>query len=229
MNDKVIGILGGMGPEATVNLFNKIVKATPVSCDQDHFRIVIDNNPKIPDRTKAILGLGNSPVPEIVKTGLNLEKMGADFIGIPCITSHYFLEEIQAQLNIPVVNAIAELNHFIERTYPNVRKIGVLCTTGTRNTAIYNKYMTHFELVYPSDGEQEKVMEAIYGEHGIKRGHKEGQLIDNLSSAASELMANGVELLIAGCTELGLVLTKDFFAVPTLDPMDVLAEALISK
>lgn len=229
MNDKVIGILGGMGPEATVNLFNQIVKRTPVSCDQDHFRIVIDNNPKIPDRTKAILGLGESPVAEIVKTGKNLERMGAEFIGIPCITSHYFLEEIQAELTIPVVNAIAELNCYIEKEYPEVKKIGILCTTGTRNTAIYNKYMTHFELVYPSDLEQLKVMDAIYGEKGIKRGYKNGLLIEELSSAASELIANGVDLLIAGCTELGLVLTKDFFSVPTLDPMDVLAEALISK
>lgn len=229
MNDKIIGILGGMGPEATVNLFNKIVKLTKVSCDQDHFRIVIDNNPKIPDRTKAILGLGESPVAEIVKTGKNLENMGADFICIPCITSHYFLEEIQAQLNITVVNALEELNTFIGTHYPTIKKIGILCTTGTKNTAIYNKYLTTFELVYPSDSEQVKVMDAIYGENGIKRGFKDGLLMDELSSAASELIENGVELLIAGCTELGLVLTKNQFSVPTLDPMDVLADAVISK
>jgi len=84
MNQKIIGILGGLGPEATVDLFYKIIKLTPVEKDQDHFRIIIDNNPKIPDRTDAIIGNSKDPLPELIATAQNLEKAGADFIIMPC-------------------------------------------------------------------------------------------------------------------------------------------------
>lgn len=87
---KVIGILGGMGPEATAELFLRIIKATPAQRDQDHLRVIVDNNPKIPDRTAAILGEGQSPLPEMVRTARNLERAGVDFIVMPCNTAHYY-------------------------------------------------------------------------------------------------------------------------------------------
>ncbi|GAH53208.1 unnamed protein product, partial [marine sediment metagenome] len=108
MPEKIIGILGGMGPEATVDLFHKIIKFTPAKKDQDHFRIIIDNNPKIPDRTAAILGKGEDPLPALQETARNLEKAGVDFIIIPCNTAHYFLPQIQKSVNIPVLNMIEE-------------------------------------------------------------------------------------------------------------------------
>jgi len=89
MTEKIIGILGGMGPEATIDLFYKIIKFTPAKKDQDHLRIIIDNNPKIPDRTAAILGKGEDPIPALRETAKNLEKAGADFIIIPC--NNYWL------------------------------------------------------------------------------------------------------------------------------------------
>ena len=98
MKEKVIGVLGGMGPEATIDLFQKIVKLTPAKKDQEHIRIIIDNNPKIPDRTKAILYNGENPLPELVKTAQNLERAGADFIIIACNTAHYYFHKIQKEL-----------------------------------------------------------------------------------------------------------------------------------
>jgi len=91
--EKVVGILGGMGPEATVDLFMKIIKATPAKKDQDHLRIMIDNNPKIPDRTLAILGRGKSPLKQLQETLHNLERAGAEVIAIPCNTAHYYYNE----------------------------------------------------------------------------------------------------------------------------------------
>ena len=87
MKEKVIGILGGMGPEATVDLFRRIIRATPAEKDQDHIRVIVDSNPKIPDRTAAIMGVGPSPLLEMTKTAKNLEKAGADSIIIPCNTA----------------------------------------------------------------------------------------------------------------------------------------------
>jgi aspartate racemase len=106
--DKTIVILGGLGPEATVFLFQKILEHTPASRDQDHLRILIDNNPKIPERLPAILGAGADPVPKMVASGLALERAGADFIVIPCVSAHYFLPELSRRLNLPIISMLNE-------------------------------------------------------------------------------------------------------------------------
>jgi aspartate racemase len=108
MKEKTIGILGGMGPEATLDFFGKIIQNTPATSDQEHLRVIIDNNPKIPDRTEAILGKGESPVPVMVQGGLSLAKAGADFIVIPCISAHFFLDELRCNLSLPIISAFAK-------------------------------------------------------------------------------------------------------------------------
>ena len=90
MVEKIIGIIGGMGPEATADLYLRIIRATPVEKDQDHYRVIIDSNPKIPDRTPAIIGDGENPLPLMAETAKNVEKAGADFLIMPCNTAHYF-------------------------------------------------------------------------------------------------------------------------------------------
>jgi aspartate racemase len=229
--EKVLGIIGGMGPEASAQFYMKLIKATPVRRDQDHFRIIIDSNPKIPDRTRAILGLGESPVPMIIETAKNLEKMGVDIACIPCITSHYFYEEIQAGTTMPIMNVLEELNTYIEKNYPGVRNIGVLATTGTRNTQIFNKYLKDFNIIYPDDQIQEDaVMKAIYGEGtGIKSGVTTGEPVELLEHAGEHVIAKGAELVILGCTEIGLVLSRHSLTKPSIDPMDVVAEAMVRK
>ena len=97
MAEKIIGVLGGMGPEATIDLFTKLVKSTRAKKDQDHLRILIDNNPKIPDRTRAIQGKGPSPLPQLIRSGKTLEKAGANFIIIPCVTAHYYVERLRKE------------------------------------------------------------------------------------------------------------------------------------
>src|SRR5205823_6344060 len=99
--DKVIGVLGGMGPWATLDLFEKILRLTPAQVDQDHFRLVIDNNPKIPDRSPAILGDSEDPTPALVATAKNLQQHGADFLVIPCNTAHFFYERVASAVPRP--------------------------------------------------------------------------------------------------------------------------------
>src|SRR5438132_7490497 len=108
MADKVIGVLGGMGPWATLDLFEKILRLTPAQVDQDHFRLVIDNNPKIPDRSPAILGEGEDPTPGLIATAQNLQQAGADFLVIPCNTAHFFYDRIVTAVSIPVLLIIDE-------------------------------------------------------------------------------------------------------------------------
>lgn len=224
MNDRIIGILGGMGPEATANLFMSIIRRTRVEKDQDHYRVIIDSNPKIPDRTAAILGHGESPVDSMIQTGRNLEKMGADVILIPCNTAHYFIEEVQAKINIPILNALEELYRYIKGTYPQVGKVGLLATSGTIKTGLYQRYMKEIQVVCPKEDTQERlVMEAIYGEHGIKRGNTGSYPLELLKSASMELVNQGAQIIIAGCTEVGLTLKPEHISKPLIDPMDVAA------
>lgn len=226
MNDKIIGIIGGMGPEATIDLYSKILMATRVKKDQDHFRVIIDSNPKIPDRTKAILGIGESPVDEIIKTGKTLEKIGVDVACLPCITSHYFIEEIQEKLSFPILNALIELDRWIDKHYPEAKNIGVLATTGTIETGLFTKYLKGINIIYPTTKNQdEKVMKAIYGIDGIKSGNKGDKPLKLLQSASNGLIQNGADLIISGCTEIALVLKPHHISKPLLDPMLIVAES----
>lgn len=220
-----------MGPEASAQIYMKMIKATKVKRDQDHFRIIIDSNPKIPDRTRAILGLGESPVPEIIKTANNLLKMGVELACIPCITSHYFYKEIVEGTELKILHALEELNIYIHKNYPGVKKVGVLATTGTKSTRIFNQFLQNVEIVYPDEDVQERlVMEAIYGEGtGIKSGVTTGRPVELLEKAGEHVISKGAEIVILGCTEIGLVLRKNSLSRPSIDPMDVIAETMIEK
>jgi len=105
---RVIGILGGMGPEATVALYKRILDRTPAKRDQDHLRVIIDSNPKIPDRTAAIVGKGESPLPMMTEGVRNLERVGADFLIIPCNTAHHWLSELRKAVSIPIIDMVGE-------------------------------------------------------------------------------------------------------------------------
>lgn len=230
MNDKLIGILGGMGPEATAECYLKIIRATNAQKDQDHYRVIIDSNAKIPDRTEAISGRGESPVPEMLHAAKNLEKLDVDVACIPCMTAHYFIDEIQKSVSYPLLNAFLELKKFIQNHYPNVKKIGVLATTGTLETGLFQKYLDDMEVIHPTPYTQnDKVMKAIYGENGIKSGNTDGEPLQLLKEASQELLDNGAELIISGCTEIGLVLKPYHLPVPLIDPMEVVAHVVVKE
>lgn len=226
MNDKIIGIIGGMGPEATANFYLKIIKATKAKRDQDHFRVIIDSNCKIPDRTEAILNNGESPVNALIESGKILESSNVDVAVIPCITAHYFIDEVQKHLSYPILNALEEVRKYIINNYPKVSKIGVLATSGTIKTGLFEKYLGNLDIIYPLPNTQtQKVMEAIYGEKGIKSGNIDEPL-ELLKEASNELIENGAEVLILGCTEIPLALKQHHVSKPLIDPMEVLANVV---
>jgi aspartate racemase len=228
VNDKIIGIIGGMGPEATADLYLKIIKNTKAKKDQDHFRVIIDSNVKIPDRTQAILHNGEDPTPYLIETAKNLEKLSVDVACIPCITAHYFYDLVQESVNFKIINIIEEVVEYIKRNYPNIKKVGVLSTTGTIETKLFNQYLEDYSIVYPTKEIQERnVMEAIYGEKGIKSGGKPEYARRLLVEAGNKVIERGAEVIIAGCTEIGLVLDKGSFDVETLDLLEIASTILI--
>jgi aspartate racemase len=225
MGEKIIGILGGMGPEATADLYMKIIRATNVEKDQDHYRVIIDSNAKIPDRTPAILGKGPNPLPVMLETGLNLQRAGADFIIMPCNTAHYFHDRLQAGLEIPVLHMIRLSAEDTRRRHPEVSKAGLLASDGTLASRLYESYGEQgIEIVAPSGESQRDVMDAIYRD--IKRGDLEtgGKLLHRV---AHELMDAGADAVICGCTEVSLVLHDGDLTVPVVDPLQVLAEKAV--
>ena len=228
MNEKILGIIGGMGPEATANFYMKMIKATKAQKDQDHFRVIIDSNPKIPDRTEAILGTGESPVEALIQTAKNLQTLGVEAAAIPCITSHYFIEEVQREVNYPIINALEELRKHMLSLYPEGTKIGILATDGTIKTGLFQKNLMNSQVIYPSPTSQtEKVMKAIYGDKGIKWGNTGVEPLHLIKEAAHEMMEKGAEVLILGCTEIGLVLKPNHISIPLIDPMEVMAQAVV--
>jgi len=228
MPEKIIGILGGMGPEATIDLFYKIIKFTPAEKDQDHLRIIIDNNPKIPDRTAAILGKGENPLPALQETAQNLEKAGADFIIIPCNTAHYFLSQIQKSVKIPILNMIEETVKETKKRIPQIKKVGLLASIGVYKSKIYHQHFKKFniEVISPEEKNKEKVMKVIYT---IKAGNLSEEVKKNIILIAQKLIDNGAEAIITGCTEIPLILKEGDISAPIIDPTQALAKAAAQK
>lgn len=226
MGEKIIGILGGMGPEATADLFMRIIRATPVKRDQDHFRVIIDSNSKIADRTPAILGTGPSPLPMLIETGKNLERAGADFLLLPCNTAHYFHAGIQVELGIPIIHMIRLSAEHIKENYPDVKRVGLQASDGTIASKLYHEIYGEYgiEVIIPGDESQVDVMDAIYRD--IKTGDLEngGKLLHRV---AVELIDAGSDAVICGCTEVSLVLHDGDMPVPVVDPLHVLAEEAV--
>lgn len=229
MRNKVVGILGGMGPESTVYLFRKIVEGTQVRKDQEHLRIIIDNNPQIPDRTEAILGKGPSPLPELEQSIRNLERCGVDLIGIPCNTVFYYYESMQNMTRIPIIHLVRECADYIHENMPQLRTIGLLATTGTIITGLYQTHLseTGINVVCPSEEIQSEIMGIIYGERGIKAGDTHGHR-ERLLEIATEMIENGAGAAIAGCTEIEIALEGEP-DITLVYPMQLLASVIIKK
>jgi len=226
LGEKIIGILGGMGPEATADLFMRIIRATPVKRDQDHFRVIIDSNSKIADRTPAILGTGPSPLPMLIETGKNLERAGADFLLLPCNTAHFFHAGIQIELGIPILHMIRLSAVHIKENYPDVKCVGLQASDGTIASKLYHEIYGEYgiEVIIPGEESQVDVMDAIYRD--IKTGDLEsgGKLLHRV---AVELIDAGSDAVICGCTEVSLVLHDGDVPVPVVDPLQVLAEEAV--
>lgn len=226
MSEKVLGVLGGMGPEATVDFFKKVVALTTANIDQEHLRIIIDNNPKIPDRTKAILTKSQTLVPVLIATARNLEKLGVDFIAIPCNTVHYFYDDLVKEITVPVLHMIREVAKAVKSTNSKYEKVGLLATTGTVTANLYQREFqkVRIEVIVPTPKVQTDVMDAI---QEIKAGHDKNLAKKVLIKVARQLLEQKAQALILGCTDIPLVIRQQDFTVPVFDSNQILAEAAV--
>jgi aspartate racemase len=222
---KTIGIIGGMGPMATVDLYRKIVDYTDASKDSEHIHVYIDSNTDIPDRTEAILHGGKDPVPEMVSSAIRLECMGADFLLIPCNTAHYFYDKICAMVHIPILNMLEETALEVKRQ--DISCVGLLATDGTIESGVYDRVFEKYgiNVLHPSNAGQKNVMDLIY--KGVKAGNKNMDL-SGFYYTLEELIQNGAQTLILGCTELPIAFEMYNIQYKNIDPTAVLARRAIT-
>ncbi len=230
MAEKIIGVLGGMGPESTAELLLRITRATPAAVEQDHLRVILDSNPKIPNRTDALLSGEVEPVVRaLVATAKNLERAGAAVIGIPCNTAHAFLDDLRPAVGVPIVDMVDESVRRAAEQFGAGKVVGLLATDGTLRTRIYHEALDRAGLVGvgpPTPGVQNAVMDAL---DAVKLHGASEEAYRVLAVAVRDLVGQGVTALIAGCTEVSLVLQHFPPELPWLDPLQVLAEALVRE
>jgi aspartate racemase len=227
MGEKIVGVLGGMGPEATLDIFRKILEATGAKTDQEHLRIIIDCNSKSPDRTAALLGGGEDPLPALRGSALLLARAGAGFIVIPCNAAHAWHAEIQKCAGIPVLHIMEAAVEATVARLPGIARVGLLAVTATVKTGLYQEAFAarHIETVVPDRDFQDLTIQVIYA---VKAGRKDGELKDRIIRVGEHLAARGARAVVAGCTEIPLILADGDLPVPVIDATLALVEQAVA-
>ena len=202
---KIIGIIGGMGPAATIDLYKKIVENTKAEKDQEHIHVIIDSYPQIEDRTEYILYGGKNPAPRLIESAKRLESAGADALIMPCNTAHYFAKDIENIVNIPLIHIVKCSAEAVKNNYPKTKKIGLIATKGTIKAKIYNNILKDYGFETLTLEEYSRLFQ---------------QCIDEIADL-------GADLLIAGCTEIPLLMPYVKTKLPVIDATYELACAAV--
>lgn len=224
----ILGVLGGMGPQATNTFYQRIIDRTQAEKDQEHLQVLIWSDAKIPDRTAGILA-GPEAAEQVYQALLDgarlLERAGCTVLAIPCNTSHYFADRLQAQLKIPLIHMIRETVAAIQAM--GKKTVGILATDGTVRTGIYQKELTAAGLTPVTLPEelQGVVMSIIYDE--IKRGETGSR--EKFGEVDAWLRQAGCDCAILGCTELSVYRALHSLPPYYMDAMEVLAEQAILR
>jgi aspartate racemase len=215
-----------MGPGSSNYVVDLITRNTPAKRDQDHIPFTYLSIPQTPDRTRHLKFREEDPTPYILQAARKLELIEADFAIVVCNTAHAFLPRIVPQVGIPFISMIDATWRYIRRHFPHAKNVGLLATTGTVDFNIYGQssYINGFNLIVPDKEIQEgKVMEAVYGKCGVKAGHTDGLPTRLLLEASQHLIHKGAEVIIAGCTEIPMVLTAAHLNVGYVDACKAIA------
>ncbi len=220
---KTIGVFGGMGPEATVLFFQRVVELTPAQSDQEHIPIIIYNQPQIPDRTQAILGQGESPAPALQKGIAVLENAGAEFICIPCNTAHHYFQELLEVATAPIINLIDCVVEYGMKTVPRLQKVGLLATIGTIKARLYQNAFArrNVEVLHPEAWELNDLQSIL---SRLKSKNRESFAVQKM---AEGLVDKGAEAVILGCTELSLIAAELRLPVWVFDSTEILAQKAV--
>lgn len=221
-----IGVLGGMGPEATIAYLAMVVEHTDSKTDQGHVDLICNMHCSIPDRTAHILDTSQpSPLPAMQEDIKGLCGHGVGAIAIPCNTAHYFFDQLQSASNVPVLNMLDLASQDIKLSFPGAKNVAVLGTRGTVSSGVYNQALAEAGLqsVPISEDLQKLVDEVIFDR--VKAGIPvEKELYLNMLNAAIEA---GADVALLACTELSVPERHISHNVPTVDALVSLAKATV--
>jgi len=221
---KILGILGGMGPQATIDLFQRIVDLTKAETDQQHLRIVVDNYPQIPDRIAAVLAGGEDPLPALLEAAQNLERCGAGCIVIPCVTAHFFLPRLAELISVPILNMPELVAQACGRQFPNA-VAGLLCSAATAKSGLFGQALERQGVAFllPEEQEQQEISRLILA---VKAKGDPEALWQRLLPIIRSLRERGADYLALACTELP-VIARGHEEIPLIDATGELARAAI--
>jgi aspartate racemase len=219
---RIVGIIGGMGPEATVDLMRRVVAKTPARDDQDHVHLIVESNPKIPSRIAHLIeGTGDDPTPELIRIAANLQRAGADALAIPCNTAHAYAHSIRRAVSIPLLDMVSLSVDQIAHSRRAAR-VGLLASTAVHTTELYSKALSAQGIDTVLPAHQDEVMALI---KAVKQGDTGTETQAALGRVALETASHADVLLIA-CSELSVISAG--ITVRFVDSLDVLAQAIVT-
>lgn len=221
-----LGVIGGLGPIATAYFMELVTQMTEATTDQEHLDMILYSCPSIPDRTEFILNHQKpNPLPALISIGNRLAEQGAAQIAIPCMTAHYFYEELSTGIKVPVIHAIQETVSHLKKS--GVTTAGIMATDGTIRAQLFQQELNRqgIKAVIPSPDGQKDVMHLIYQNIKANRPAE----MERFLSVGNELRENGAETIILGCTELSLIKRENDIGHGYIDAMEVLAQQAIIR
>lgn len=222
-----LGIIGGMGPQATVDLMNKVIAITPAESEADHVHMLVDCNPGVPSRALALMEDGASPGPTLALMARRLVTAGAELLAMPCSTAHAFVADIRAATDRPLLHMIELAVQEVGVTISGAGKVGLLATRGTRKSRLYHEQIERrgWQVLDLKESEQQRL-------DGLTRGAKTAPVGAAERATMAEIIegvkAQGADVVIAGCTEVPLLL-PEVPALAVIDPTSVLARAIVHR
>lgn len=220
----VAGVLGGLGPAATIDFMRRVLELSDAATEQEHVRLLVDQNPAVPNRQRALLESGESPGPALAAMAQGLERAGADFLVMACNTAHAWQADICAATSLPFLSIV---DASIAAIPAGIAAVGVLETPACRASGLYARALSAgaFEYVAMTDDECERLMDVAYA---VKRGDRGARHVAAAGKLAAALVDRGARAIIVACTEVPLVLDAQAVAVPLVVSTDALARATIA-
>ncbi len=221
---RIVGVLGGMGPEATVDFMARVVAMTPAACDQDHIRMLVDNNPQVPDRQAALTGDGEDPGPALAGMARKLEAQGAEFLVMPCNTAHAWAPQIRSAVRIPLLSIVDAT----VAACAGAERVGLLSTAGCLASRVYQDGLAAGgkELVLSTPDELAEVQDLVFR---VKAGDKGPEVCERMAALANALVSRGGDIVVAACTEIPLVLHQSKVDARLVKSTEVLAAATVAQ
>jgi aspartate racemase len=226
-----VGIVGGMGARAGAHFFQSIIDNSPASGDQDQIEVFLHSNPCIPDRTKAILFNGPSPLPELQRSVDALTSLGADIIAMACITSYYYYPQLIIPADTQFINPFELLESYVYKNLAGSRSAGILASTGALRSQLFHSQLRSIGVnVCEPDGKmQEKFMMSLYGKGGVKTGSISPSARGMFRETVDSLLQSGADFIVGGCSEVPILMHDTSLQVPYVDLIGLMVKDIVDK